>query len=78
MRLNGARRTADDIVKVLIVVVVVKQDAVGHVPVSAGPPGLPVVVFHGLGQKAVDHVAHVRLVDSHTKGCAGGTDDLPM
>ena len=37
MRLNGARRTADDIVKVLIVVVVVKQDAVGHVPVSAGP-----------------------------------------
>ena len=77
MWVNGARRTADDIVKVFIVFVVVKQDAVGHVPISAGPPGLPVVLFHGLGQKAVDHVPHIRLMDAHAKGY-GGTDDLPM
>ena len=78
MRVNGARRTSDGTSEDTMVAVGIKEDAVGHVPVSAGPPCFPVVVFHGLGQKGVDHVPHVRLVDAHTKGCAGGTDDLPM
>ena len=50
----------------------------GQIPVPAGPPCLPVVGFHGLGQKGVDHVPHVRLVDAKAKGLGGGTDDLPM
>ena len=41
MRGNGARRTADDIVKLVLVKVGVEQDAVGDFPVSAGPPCLP-------------------------------------
>ena len=77
MRVNGARCTSDGTVEDAIVAAGVKEDAVGHLPVSAGPAWLPVVVFHGLGQKGVDHVAHVRLVDAHAKGY-GGTDDLPI
>ena len=37
MRVNGARCTSDGTVEDAIVAAGVKEDAVGHLPVSAGP-----------------------------------------
>ena len=77
MKVNGARHTSDGTVEDAVVSAGVEQDAVGHLPISASPACLSVIAFHGLGQKGVDHVPHVRLVDAHAKAHSG-TDDLPM
>lgn len=43
--------------------------------ISACSARLLVITFYRLREAGVDHVAHVRFVDAHSKG-DGGTDDL--
>ena len=45
--------------------------AAGRVAVTAGATRLLVIGLDALGHVVVDHIAHVRLVDTHTKGVGG-------
>lgn len=70
------------IVKVIVIVmgetfvsIGEEEDALRREAVSARPAALLVVVGQRLGQRVVDHVAHVWLVDAHAE-CDRRTDDL--
>lgn len=57
------------------ITVAVEEQAVGHLSIPASPARLLVVALDGFGQGGVDHVAHVGLVNAHSKG-NGCTDHL--
>lgn len=65
---QGAELTQDKPLQPGHVVVGVEEYAVRDLPVSSGSARLLVVTLHGLREGGVDHKAHVRLVDAHSKG----------
>lgn len=73
---QGAELTQDKPLQPGHVVVGVEEYAVRDLPVPSGSAGLLVVTLHGLREGGVDHKAHVRFVDAHSKGDCRA-DDLP-
>lgn len=67
--------TVDDPFDAVDVRVWVEKNAMRDFSVSACSPRLLIITFHRLGQAGVDHIAHVRFVDAHSKRY-GGTDHL--
>ena len=58
------------------VTVVVEQDTVSRITITASSPRFLVETFHALRQRVVDYVPHVVLVYSHTE-CYCSTHHLP-
>ena len=70
-RLIGSIAAVDQKATHAKIVAVPQQVAAGRVAIAAGSTRLLVVGLDALGHVVVDHVAHVGLVDAHTKGVGG-------
>ena len=49
----------------------VEEDTVPRSAVTAAPPGFLVVGFHVLGHVVMNHIPHIRFVDTHAEGVGG-------
>lgn len=65
---QGAQLTQDKPLQPGHIMVVVEEYAVRDLPVSSRSARLLVVTLHRLREGGVDHKAHVRFVDAHSKG----------